>query len=138
MKINPEEFKPKVKGESDFFSWKLYRWLYNHKDKTNIFKCNNDLWIGELWDNDFVGVNLRHLCRYGRNPEIMCHSYETKDGWDDVNEWFWSEYSRIGVCAIHGDYAHKWNYLYPTKRKCEYCGKIETSYIETKRIEKWK
>jgi hypothetical protein len=151
--LNPEDFRPKVKGESDFFSWQLYRWLKKHKHYTRIYKgtwnsiTGHDLsrdvfYIGRKDDKDSSWCHcreLRNLCTYRSGLEMFayggCHG--VKD-WEDVTEWFWDEYRRIGVCAIHGDYAHKWNYLYPTKRKCEYCGKIETSHTKTIKQEVWK
>jgi hypothetical protein len=149
--INPEEFRPRVNGESDFYSWQLYRWLKSGRfarvyrgtwnSGTGHDPERPTLYIG-IKDPDnpmwFTGRQLAHLCT--RDSDLDSGAYgggHYVQEWEDVTEWFWNEYRRIGVCAIHGDFAHKWDKIYPTKRVCLYCGKVETKRTRYKKVEEW-
>lgn len=137
-------YQPKEKGQSDFYSWNLFRWLKNQDrerhpliKKTKIYRDNESgfIYIGSRYDEeekDVSGFLLRELCNTGSNkkfPMVFCYPQGYK--WKDVTDWFWSEYERIGVCAIHEDSAHSFTYLIDnTARMCEYCGKIEKRKVE--------
>jgi hypothetical protein len=135
-----EEYKPKEKGKSDFYSWNLYRWLKKQQKegffrKTNIYKTEDGaLYIGARyggWHDGVTGTKLRSLCSgsgTGKFPLVglFCDSHK----WEDITDWFWSEYERIGVCAIHGEFAHNFELVNDTTRKCNHCGKIEYKKIE--------
>lgn len=136
-----EKYKPKERGKSDFYSWNLYRWLRKQDKegdlkKTNIYKTEGgSLYIGARYYDHLdhvVGVNLRSLCSgsgYGRFP--LCGSFMGSDQWQDITDWFWSEYDRIGVCAIHGDFSHDWKYTEAkTFRVCTNCKKREFKKVE--------
>jgi len=145
--INPLDIKPKVRGQSDFFSWQLYRWV---KEKPNALKIWTGTWndctgidpekpvfyIGSERDEEgyIHGKQLRNLCSYGASLDGWAYgpSLDTKN-WVDVTDQFWSDYMQTGVCAIHGDYAHSWIEEGKT-RTCEYCGTTQKQM--TKLIEK--
>lgn len=133
-------YQPKVKGQSDFYSWNLFRWLrYQHAKKTHptirVYKSPriySPYVIGyRNHDGDIIGIRLKELCSSESNrqfPNVFC--YGNQD-WQDVTDWFWGEYERIGVCAIHGDWAHDWEYLKDrSARMCKHCGKIEKKKIK--------
>lgn len=137
---NFEEYKPKAKGKSDFYSWNLYIWLRKQASgakwmqKTRIYKSEDGtLFIGARYDGSHDGVTgtrLSQLCSgsgSGKFPLVGCWVGSGK--WQDVTEQFYAEYERIGVCAIHGDWAHNFTIDGDT-RACEYCGKVERKRVE--------
>lgn len=144
--ISPLDIKPKVRGQSDFFSWQLYRWakkkpyalkiwLGTWNDCTGIDEENPVLYIGSERDGAWIhGKQLKHLCTYGASLDGWAYgaSCGTKN-WVDVTEAFWIDYMQKGVCAIHGDYAHNWIEEGKT-RTCGYCGKTQKQV--TKLVEK--
>lgn len=138
--IDPETIKPKTKGKADFYSWQLYKFIKNKPYYCHIYKgtwnsfdgYNKDkpvMYIG-MKDRDnqccFFGAALRQICVQGAKLKIWCMNSREHhvEEWEDITDWFFKEYQRIGVCAIHGDYAHNWVEDGDT-RKCEYCGKRE-------------
>ncbi len=142
MIINAEDYRPKEKGKSDFYSWNLYRWLRKQACEPEIFKKNKiyksnegDLYVGTRYGGNtgdhVIGVRLRHLCSgsgFGKFP--LCGSWIGSHDWEDVTEEFYSKYNRIGVCAIHDYAAHNFNYLKDNSaRMCGYCGKIERKVV---------
>ena len=142
MNIDAEEYKPKVRGRADFFSWQLYKWLKKKPYYCRVYKGawnvisghdpdNPWLYIGLINDGYFSGNLLRRICRHGQRLESWAYCSKTHrvDEWEDVTEWFFSEYEKKGVCAIHGDFAHKWQPLNSNQRICEYCKKVETSSV---------
>lgn len=146
--LKAEDYKPKEKGISDFYSWNLYRWLRKQDSDPEIFKKNKiyksnegDLYIGTRYGgntNDHVtGVRLRALCSgssVGKFP--ICGSWIGSNGWEDVTETFIAEYNRIGVCAIHGYMAHDWEYG-GSLRGCKHCEKVERKKIKMVEVVSW-
>lgn len=149
MKIpTAEEFKPAKRGWSDKWSWQLYKWLKRCPDATTIWASrfhpylsevsSPAIFIGDQRDGDWIHARLlRNLCvsggdlqRYAYGPE-----HDTKN-WQDVTDQFWSEYRRIGVCAIHGDFAHSFVENGDT-RKCMWCGKVEIKITELRPVTRW-
>lgn len=134
-----KNIKPQKKGFSDFYSWQLYSWLkknphYNriYSGVWNSFDGYNPqkrvLYIGLMRDNCFLGAQLTRLCTYGSKLEswAFCRKRHHLDEWIDVTDAFWSDYHRDGVCAIHGDLAHKWDFGDECGRRvCRYCRKVE-------------
>lgn len=137
--MEAEQVKPLKKGVSDFYSWQLYRWLkkkprYNkiYEGVWNSFDGYNPerrvLYMGLMDGGCFLGTQLRQLCRHGAKLEswAFCHKEHHVEEWVDVTEDFWRDYNLKGVCAIHGDFAHKWSYVpWTDERICQHCGKIE-------------
>ena len=137
MRINPIEFKPAVKGKSDFFSWQLFRWLRKKPEYNRVYlgtfnrstghdPKNPILYIGRMDDNAFLGNVLARICTSGQKLEswAYCMSGHHVDEWEDVTEKFWSDYREKGVCAIHGDKAHDW-VTSEKERACTHCKKRE-------------
>lgn len=132
--IAAKDFKPSVTGRSDFFSWQMYRWLKKHPYYTTIWAGTwnhvsgiggeSVLYIGgERDENGYISARwLRNLCLSGENLQAWAYGpcHDTAN-WKDISDWFWSQYRAIGVCAIHGDYAHKWVYYGEFLRECQYC-----------------
>lgn len=141
-----KDIKPKVLGQSDFFSWQLYRWVKkNEKGSLDFcriwhgtwnsatgFNGYQPLYIGRKNENGcwFSGIPIRYLCRRGHSIDEI-YAFDQRHGvsdWRDVTAYFWEDYVKRGVCAIHGDFAHKW-IEGGNKRTCEYCGKKEIKRV---------
>ena len=138
MIIEAKSIKPKESMKSDFFSWNLYRWIRKHPHRNRIWSATWNictgvdiariLYVGSKREGDWIHcTQLRRLCSgSGRGKQeayAYNHNHDTAN-WVDVTEEFWAKYMEIGVCAIHGDLAHKWKYE-GNGRVCEYCGKSE-------------
>ena len=143
---------PKTKGVSDFFSWNLFRFVRANPKYTNIFEATwNPIYGNSMPDHKWVMIGMKDqddpTCFYGRhlpnvcsggapNKRAYCCSGHDVANWKDITEEFWKRYMEIGVCAIHGDFAHKW-IEDGRKRICEYCGKIEHKIVFIESVERW-
>lgn len=136
-----QQIKPKEKGKSDFFSWALYRWAKKRPHAMRIWAGTWNsvsgidsekkvLYIGFDRDGDWIHARqLRNLCL--RGAKLDCWAYgpaHDTGNWVDVTSEFFQKYFEIGVCAIHGDYAHEW-IIVDDKRTCTHCKKIEKKEI---------
>jgi len=147
--ITADQIKPKEKGKSDFFSWQLYRWAKKRPEAMKIWSSTWNcvsgidaektvLYIGFERDGDWIHARqLRNLCLHGSNLDCWAYGpcHDTRN-WVDITDQFWERYFEIGVCAIHGDYAHNWSNGIDT-RTCRYCGKTETKQIKPVTTEVW-
>ncbi len=151
--INPESIKPKLNGKSDFFSWQLYKWVKENQflyeiwegtydNITGVNPENKVLYIGfmESVENKrawFSGRILKNLCLINQklNPFSYEHCHDI-DNWKEITQEWWKEYRLKGVCAIHGDFSHKW-IVSGNTRTCEYCKKTEYKTIEIVKKEVW-
>jgi len=120
--VNPEDFRPKVNGQGDKYSWPLYKWLCKYKQYNNVYKTRSgDLLIGTTIKDtsQFRGKFLKVLCRAPTNLKMISfHDY----GMQDVTEEFWADYAIRGMCAINPNY-HDWEYIENTNmRVCNNCG----------------
>jgi len=148
--VDPNSIRPRVRGESDFFSWQLYRWVkqfpylveiwegtwnpWNGIDRTRpwLYIGLMDISGGECW---FSGRDLRNLCSRGANLESFAYGKpHDVSNWKNITEQWWQEYARKGVCAIHGDYAHEWVQS-GDERKCRWCGREEIREVTTELVE---
>jgi hypothetical protein len=146
VKIDPQEFKPRVHGVSDFYSWNLYRWLKNNTHMNRIWLTPENVFlpekgtlvIGSERDGQWIhGSRLIAVCNSRKSLQSWAYhgGFKTPE-WKDVTEEFFAQYATIGVCAIHRDNAHKWNIDGDT-RVCEYCGKVEKKTIEFREHVTW-
>lgn len=129
MQLNPEDFRPKVNGKADFYSWVLYKWLKKYTPRrihTNVYKIETgELFIGTVSPiGMFAGRRLRELCRAPTNLTLF---YIPKFKAVDITEEFWKHYAKCGLCAIHPT-IHSWNYVdNKNMRTCSRCGVEEES-----------
>ena len=120
--IDPQTIRPHRRGKSDFFSWQLYRWIKNRpyahqiwrgtwNSATGIDPLERPLYIGYM-DTDGYGSlwlhgrMLRSLCLHGQSIDGIAYGprHDTAN-WQEITAEWWQEYSKRGVCAIHGDLA---------------------------------
>jgi hypothetical protein len=147
--IDSNTIKPKSRGKSDFFSWQLYRWVKKFPNRITIWSATwncgtgvdhkkRSLYIGDQRDGEWIYARqLRNLCLIGQKLEAYAY-YAAHDtaNWEDVTDWFWAEYMRIGVCAIHDDYSHNFDER-DDERVCRHCGKKEIRITEMVERRKW-
>lgn len=136
MEITANEFKPAVKGQSDFYSWQLFRWLRKNKHYYRIYRgtwngCdgyNPDkpvLYIGHR-DGDWLhGNELRRICTAGHDLKAWAFGFQEMRvaEWEDITDEFYSLYRKIGICAIHKNW-HDFE-VSGDERTCKRCGKVE-------------
>lgn len=152
MTPTADQIKPKVRGQSDFFSWQLYRYMKKYRNPSehriwaatwsNCYGVQPDkpsLYIGSDRDGDWIHARqLRNLCLVGQKIERYAYGAPHDTGnWVDVTDAFWGDYLKIGVCAIHGDFAHKWHEE-GGLRTCDHCGKKERKQIVMVEKEVWR
>jgi len=149
------QIKPKVLGNPDFYSTNLWRWIKRNKSFCRIYSgtwnsldgINPErptLYIGAMHrEGGFSGRQLTTVCRGGRcdyQTYAYHNGHDTKN-WTDVTDRFIEDYLRIGVCAIHGDYAHDWDVSGVTDgggfRLCKNCNKVERKTIELRPYAVW-
>jgi len=151
-----ESIRPAVKGQSDKYSWLLYRrvlregrqdvylmsaqtldgWIPPSVDglmDRNIMPRN--IAIGEMTnDRTFIGNRLLAICNpTPGQPRDWAFSprWRTKD-WINVTDWFWTTYQRDGRCRFFS-HVHEWIQINRNARKCAYCGKHERRQVVTRR-----
>lgn len=136
--MDAQLIKPKIRGKADFFSWQLYRWMKKFPGRHYINEIDGELFIGDMPDNGWLhAARLRQLCLSG--AQLQAWAFGPAHGVSrakDVTDKFWLEYMNIGVCAIHGDYAHNWE-TDGGERVCAYCKKVERKTIEMLPHEVW-
>lgn len=147
--INAMQIKPVQRGKSDFFSWQLYRFLKKHPESIQIWEGtwnwatgidpeNTTLYIGLDREGGWIHArHLRNLCTYG--ADLSRYAYgpgHDTENWKNVTERFWDDYLRIGVCAIHEDYAHNWIEK-GDFRHCTYCLRREVKKTRQAAEEYW-
>lgn len=151
--IDAKNIKPKQRGKSDFFSWHLYRWIKDlpyscqiwrgtWNSATGIDRDRPVLYIGHM-DDDTPGERwlhgrmLHNLCLHGQSIEGYAYGpgHDTEH-WEEITEEWWAEYTKKGVCAIHGDLSHEWVEDGDT-RTCKHCGKQEHRTTKLVEITVW-
>lgn len=151
-----KSIKPKIKGESDKYSWNLYNWLLKYKQHRNVFvyledgeefNINKidfkraDFIIGTRYDDGCVtGNKLHSIISRGRGRDD-CWSFHAIAGWrykdfHDVTEIFWNKYIESGRCLVYG-HGNMWlrgdenRYtVINNTRRCNWCGKWQHKEIE--------
>jgi len=146
MNLESKEFKPDGSG---FYSQNLYKWLKKNPYYSKVYLSpwssflgyNPEKpvmmigWLGE--DGWFHGHQLRSVCvgsRMDKQSFAYGHPEMRIKEWRDITEQFISDYKRIGVCAIHGDNAHRFSEVNKKEKICLNCG---VKYIKkSKRVTK--
>ncbi len=147
ISIKAPDICPKIEGENDFYSWPLYRWLSNFPSRKSVFlglsidRGTERLipYIGTMSNGEFRGRALREMCFHKDGP-MYTDVFTEVNGtlvWEDITEAFWSDYLRIGVCAIFGSIAHDWEYISEATRKCKHCKKAERKVIKQVPMTLW-
>ena len=169
MKLNIDnlllkKIKPQIKGESDKYSWNLWKWLNKYKtEKLRVYYLPNheddkydptdfdnvQILIGERWrDNCIVGMTLRTIIATDRG--LQSGAFTTGCGYNvhvaqDVTEQFFEDYIEFGRCFLfeHGAWLRNGDKQFTyqddgNERWCNWCGRVERKRIEveTKIIER--
>lgn len=160
-----KKFKPKVRGKSDKYSWRLYQrirtngrervYLMAHDIIQGVYEPNIDdlksevlrssrIAVGRIYEcGDFVGKRLSNIFSPSDKYSNYCYGGNefATNKWIDITDWFWHRYEHYGRCAFVGDYSHEWQEINRNSRKCKHCGKHERRTVETRRkierVEVW-
>lgn len=159
--MNLNLIKPKIKNESDKYSWNLYKYLKKYPnskvyyDKINSFTDNeqmynkdnltkNDVIIGNICENSIVGVTLSQLLM--KVPSMQFWYGGAKKTHVDITNQFFNDYIEIGRCLFDSTHDgwlrntdNRFTYINDEQRKCNWCG-IEQHKEKkevVKIIEKW-
>lgn len=125
--LDLRKIKPEVKGQSDKYSWNLYKFLHklcSNKDEGKYIKnqleihwLHHSRWDGEYLDFDQEKLNLSQVLilplglENGRSFYSMSsvmtqgraerfHLPWKKEELTDITEWFFSTYERDGRCIF--------------------------------------
>ena len=128
--MNIEKFNPKKDPKYNSFIYrflKRYKKIIPHSGMPVIAKFDTlGIWrIG--WHDTggwFIGVPI------GFSPGEKVEIYAFKPGGKVIEEVKWSDYQRIGGCALTNRH-HKWVYANKQSRKCQHCGKWERKVVKT-------
>ncbi len=144
--------KPKVKNESDKYSWNLYKYLLKHKntkvyyskinsftddehtyDKSSLVKM--DTLIGVESEDGLIGARLIDILR--KIPSMDFWYGNVKNNHVEITEDFFNDYIEIGRCLF--DQSHdgllrnadnRFTYINEDERKCNWCGIEQHKEIE--------
>lgn len=158
--MNLNKIKPKVKGESDKYSWNLYKFLTKiikerktTADSIKIYWNTYSTWDGEYlpfnesidfgrqviispYGDRSTGYILSTVLREGR-----CDRFAIPLQWQnsvDITEWFFNTYEEIGRCIFDKDH-RRWmqytdgRYTYVNNtRRCNWCGEWHHKEVKKK------
>ena len=128
--MNIEKFNPKKDPKYNSF---IYRFLKKnkkiipHRGMPVIAKFDTlGIWRIGWHDTNgwFIGAPI------GFQPGEKVEIYAFKPGGKVIEEVKWSDYQRIGGCALTNRH-HKWVYANKQSRKCQHCGKWERKVVKT-------
>lgn len=130
--MNIEKFNPKKDPKYSSFIYrflKKYKKIIPHRGMPVIAKFNTGIWRIGWHDTNgwFIGAEISFLP--GEKVEI----YASKLGAKVIKEVKWSDYQRIGSCAIN-EFTHKWREINKNSRCCEYCGQWIRRKVKTLKI----
>lgn len=136
--LDVDLYKPKIKGESDKYSWNLYKFLNKQVRQRDIGKYVKTqirvFWLTHSrWDGRYVEFNpeklhggLNHmqiiispfgdrgsgyfLSNILGNKKDECFSLSSwaKDEFIDITEWFFSTYEQDGRCTFDREHIGWW------------------------------
>lgn len=131
-----ESIKPKVKGESDKYSWNMYRFLKRHKLE-NIFgvMSKDGMMVGTVDSEGLSGCLVRSIISSGYRLPIEFWFDKSIFGLR-IMPLYLEEYQRVGRCLmldhdepwISGD-DNRFRTIGNTRR-CNWCGKWQHRTIK--------
>ena len=128
-----EQYNPEKDPKYNSF---IYRFLKKnkkiipHRGMPVIEKFDTlGIWRIGWHDTDgwFIGAKISF------SPDEEVELYAVKLGGKVIKEVKWSDYQRIGGCAIN-EFAHKWREINKNSRCCEYCGQWIRRKVKTVKI----
>jgi hypothetical protein len=150
--IDPKNFKPLVLGKSDKYSWRIFRFLRKYgrfglrvyrvgwcpldgivpSDRGHLMFVLDD---GDGWP---ITAGVIRVTVVG-NDACGCVINWSGKNWnqlekEDVTDWFFREYARIGRCLFQPEWSHNFVKINRNSRKCRHCGEIHRRTVVTKKI----
>lgn len=148
--------KPVKRGESDKYSWNLYRYLKEHRNvricwysksiingtaipfesTKSLLSTQTVVLIGESGSS---GNRIANILGNGESGKIVSYSLGLwqQDKFVDITEWFFREYLRIGRCIFDREHNGLWlgsegrfTQINRNSRKCNWCGQHQRRRIE--------
>lgn len=160
--INAELFRPKVRGESDKFSWGIYRFLKKHPGIRIMYYSKNDMGEDEPFDPKKSQRPRKIFMLHSGSAMIGISVSQAMDGklheyafsvWDckkfvDITDWFFKEYAMIGRCLFDREHFGWWwgdgqrfTHINKHSRRCNWCGEWQhrtiKKVVQIKRCEVW-
>jgi hypothetical protein len=130
MKMDCLTIKPAIKGQSDKYSWNLYRFIKQVPRAYRVFiKHNGEVLIGYPDDTgQLIGTQLSAVLRTStRTFALWSIGLSSNKETKEITEAFWERYHLIGACSLDTSYHAFVND--EGKRTCSRCG-----YEEVKRV----
>lgn len=125
------------------FSPNLYRYMRKQRSFARyitVFRSSEDstLWLGCIWDGDFIGARLMQVLCHGSRTPTGCYSSLTPTLREVPG--FWEQYLRLGRCAI--DPEHRLSFTDDRwvqqgfSRKCLWCGHQQQLKVWSEPVQK--
>jgi hypothetical protein len=130
MKMNCLTIKPAIKGQSDKYSWNLYRFIKQVPRACRVFINNNsEVLIGYPDDTgQLIGTQLSVVLRTStRTFALWSIGLPPNSGTMEITKEFWERYHLLGACSLEASY-----HVFVNEgggRTCSRCG-----YEEVKRV----
>ena len=165
MAINSNLFKPKKRGESDKYSWNIYRYLKENNvvkvmyytksiiDGNNVEFNHKSVKMPQMFfmiAGEHSGTRADILMRKGSSSKLETYSFilYSQECFLDITDWFIKEYQRIGRCIFDSGHCGWWRgeegrftKINKNSRRCNWCGKYQhrniVKKVELTRREVW-
>ncbi len=162
--MNLNLIKPKVKGESDKYSWNLYKYLHKYKGNTRVYYNKSDIMSSDKdsynkntlrLSDILVGTPVEHedsvignsLLEILRKVPSQQYWYQSAlITYSDITEEFYNDYIDIGRCLIDNSHTgwlrntdNRFTYINDNERKCNWCGIEQHREVEEviKHVTNW-
>ena len=131
--MNIEKFNPKKDPKYNSFIYrflKRYKKIIPHSGMPVIAKFDT-LGIWRIGWHDTGGWFIGAPIGFSSGEKVEIYAF--KPGGKVIEEVKWSDYQRIGGCAIN-ELAHKWREINKNSRCCEYCGQWIRRKVKTEKV----
>jgi hypothetical protein len=123
----------------------LHAFLQKRLPKAPATDCFMDpegrLYLGEIFDGDFIGARLQYVLCHGTKSEVW--SYGLSELKVTPHPTFWADYQQRGRCAIDTEHQidfhnthDRYRRISPDSRTCQWCGHVQILHTWKEEVER--